>query len=333
MDSLPTRFTFWKFACATPRCCASCSRCVLPASGVCCAGCSCLMPTLFCRLSSLRALFMFVFECCFKQVAFHFPHGSAAPALENACNHTFTPGGNCNVDVLELLKDRQFSIFEFMNEDQGGQRFCLNSSTSVLSGVLQCFTSQDYMHAAVTDKFKRRVTWHRSMPFNFADTVDTNGLYLTSGMFYAQKLETAPEIKQCIDHCRKLSWCPSSSSCRVQQQSESCFMSALLLHTICVSHPLFTFCGITADAVPRLLGWMQRPILLATTVANPKHVVSIQPQSLDTWVSPALPLELHTLVCPLSHLPPSLSNALAGASIGLSRVDESKQTGRRAAQI
>lgn len=185
-----------------------------------------------------------------------------------------------------------------MNEDKGGQLFRLDSSSSALNSVLQCFTSQDYLHVAVTDKFKRRVTWHRSMPFNFVDAIDMNSLLFVSGIFFAQKLNVAPDIKQCIDFCRTQSWCPSSPTFRVQQQSESCFMSALMLHTICVAHPLFTFCGVVADAISRLLCWMQRPILLSIASGDRKHVVSIQPQSLDTWTFPALPLELHTLVIP-----------------------------------
>ncbi len=200
------------------------------------------------------------------------------------------------MDVHELLRDRMSSIFEFMNEDKGGRLFGLEHSTSILTRVLQCFTIQDHMHAAVTDKFKRRVIWHRSNPFEFPGNVDTNGFFFISGMLFAQKLQAAPEIKQCIEFCRKKSWCPSSISFRLQQQNESCFMSALLLHTACVAHPLFTFSAVIADAVPKLLTWLQRTILLTASIANPTHMVTIQPQSQDTWVSPALPLEVHTLV-------------------------------------
>ena len=200
------------------------------------------------------------------------------------------------MDVYALLRDRMSSLFEFMNEDKGDRFFCLEDSTSILARVLQCFTIQDHMHAAVTDKFKRRVNWHRSIPFEFPENVDTNGFFFISGMLFAQKIQTAPEIKQCIEYCRKKSWCPSSISSRLQQQNESCFMSALLLHTACVAHPLFTFSAVIADAVPKLLTWLQRTILLTASIANPTNMVTIQPQSLDTWVSPALPLEVQTLV-------------------------------------
>jgi hypothetical protein len=200
------------------------------------------------------------------------------------------------VDISETLQDRQRSVFEFMNEDCGGNVFRLDSASSVLGGVLRCFSSQDYMHVAVSDKFKRRVTWHRALPFTFTDVVVTNNLLFTSGVFFAHELKVAPEIKRCIDLCRKQSWCPSSASCRAQQQSEGCFMSALVLHTICAAHPLFTFCGVMADAVSRLLGWMQRPVLLTAASPDSKHVESFQPQSLDSWTLPAIPLEMHTLV-------------------------------------
>ena len=200
------------------------------------------------------------------------------------------------MDVSELLRDRQASLFGFMNQDQGHDLFWLDGATTILGSVLQCFTSQDYLHAAATDKFKRRVTWHRALPFDFVDAVDRNSLFLISGLFFAQKLAAAADVVQCIDFCRKRLWCPSSAACCQQQQRESCFMSSLLLHAMCVAHPLFTFCGAVADAVQRLLGWLQRPILLTVNPANPKQIVTVQPQSLDTWPSPAIPLEAHTLV-------------------------------------
>lgn len=205
-------------------------------------------------------------------------------------------GSDCNVDISELLKERLSSVFEFMNEDRGGQFFCLDDSTAFITSLLQCFAVQNYMHAAVSDKFKRRVTWHRSIPFNFADSEDTNSFLVISGMLFAQKLNAAPEIKQCIDYCRKRSWCPSSSQCRLQQQRESCFLSALLLHTVCIAHPLFTFCAVVADAVPRLLSWLHCTILLTAASTNPKQMVVFQPQSLATWIFAAFPLEVYTLV-------------------------------------
>jgi len=198
--------------------------------------------------------------------------------------------------MSEQLVARQASVFEFMNEDSGLNFFRLDHSTALLSSMLQSFTSQDYLHMAVTDKFKRRVTWHRALPFKFADTVDTNCLFSASALSFAQKLAASPEIMQCINVCRQRMWCPSSAACRLQQQSESCFMSALVLHTVFVAHPLFTFCGVIADAVPRLLSWLQRPILVTNSSSNVHQIVTIQPQSLDTWAFPCLPLELHTLV-------------------------------------
>jgi len=163
---------------------------------------------------------------------------------------------------------------------------------------------QGVLHAAVTDKFKRRVTWHRALPFDFAAAVDRNRLFLISGLFYSQQLAAASEVVEVIDYVRGQLWCPSSGACCVQQQGESCFMSALLLHAVCVAHPLFTFCGAVADAVQRLLGWMQRPILLTVDPSNPLQIVTIQPQSLDTWPSPAIPLEAHTLVTEQTQPPP-----------------------------
>jgi len=208
----------------------------------------------------------------------------------------FTTGGDCKWEASELLRDRLSSTFEFMNEDKGGQFFDLDNSAALVTSLLRCFTIQNFMQAAVTDKFKRRVTWHRAMPFNFASDVDTSGFCLVSGLVFAQKLDLGPEIKLCINYCRKRSWCPSSSSCRLQQQNESCFMSALALHTVCIAHPLFTFCAAGADAVPRLLSWLHNTILLTVSNTNQKQMVTIQPQSLDTWIFPAFPLEVHTLV-------------------------------------
>jgi hypothetical protein len=198
--------------------------------------------------------------------------------------------------MSEQLIARQSSVFEFMNEDSGSNFFRLDHSTALVGSMLQSFTSQDYLHTAVNDRFKRKVAWHRALPFKFADTVDTNCLFSASALSFAQKLAAAPEILQCINVCRQRMWCPSSAACRLQQQSESCFMSALVLHTVFVAHPLFTFCGVIADAVPRLLSWLQRPILVTISSSNVHQIVTIQPQSLDTWAFPSLPLELHTLV-------------------------------------
>ncbi len=205
-------------------------------------------------------------------------------------------GGDCKWEVSELLRDRLSSTFEFMNEDKGGQFFHLDNSVALVTSLLRCFTIQNFMQAAVTDKFKRRVTWHRAMPFSFASDVDSSGFCLVSGLVFAQKLDVGPEIKSCINYCRTRSWCPSSTSCRLQQQNESCFMSALALHTVCLAHPLFIFCAAGADAVPRLLSWLHNMILLTVSSTNQKQMVTIQPQSLGTWIFPAFPLEVHTLV-------------------------------------
>jgi hypothetical protein len=220
------------------------------------------------------------------------------PAFCRAISLIEMPAGeDSNMESSAMFNHRLYSLFEFMNEDRGHQFFHLKNASAAICSILQCFTTQGFLHSAVSDKFKRRVTWHRAKPIDLTVSWWRDEMLLVSGLAFVQRIDAAPEIKQCINFCRQHAWCPSSAASCQQQRSESCYMSALLLHSVCSSHPLFTFCGVIADAVPRLLSWLQRPILLTCSPSNSKKTVTTQPQSLDTWQFPAVPLEFHTLVC------------------------------------